>query len=333
MRILITGAYGFIGSAMARRLAKGIWDSNKGWLPYEVVLFARNTNQWSSRRLNDDQNTKERLESGAYRLVFGDLNSDISGLCEGVDIVYHFAAKTYVDHSIKDPSTFHKSNTEGTVNLLEEARRQGVKAFISISTDEVYGQILEGAYSENAPINPRNPYAASKAAADAFVISYAHSYPKMWTAVTRTENNYGPYQHPQKVIPAFIKCIVENKPLQIYGDGEHVRQWLHVDDHVNAQCLFLTQWNNLPSGNVWHIAGSQECTNNKLADLIISCFPWKKEKVQKVYVDDMNIRPGHDRRYALNCDKVMRALGWEPDVELKKGIDECVSWYLGHNYW
>jgi dTDP-glucose 4,6-dehydratase len=215
------------------------------------------------------------------------------------------------------------------MRLLEDARRQGVRKFITVSTDEVYGQILEGAYAEDAPLNPRNPYAASKAGADALTQAYAHTF-KMWTAVTRTENNYGPYQHRQKAIPLFVERALTNRPLPVYGDGKHVRQWLHVDDHVTALRLLLDNSDSVPSGEVWHIAGSQELTNTQLADMI--CKTLGKPRDLITYIDDMNIRPGHDRRYALSCEK-MHQLGWRPLIELESGIQQTVRWYEESPNW
>jgi dTDP-glucose 4,6-dehydratase len=323
MKILVTGARGFIGSAYIRNWCRDTMAKNR------VVAFARNTNEWSAERLEKRSDVKWALEHGQLKLVYGDLNDDISGLCEGIEVVLNFASKTFVDHSIRDPKPFIESNTLGTVNLLEEARRQGVKAFINVSTDEVYGQILEGAYSEDAPLNPRNPYAASKAAADAMVQSYHHTF-GMWTAVTRTENNYGPYQHPQKALPVFVANALNDKPIPVYGDGQHVRQWLNVLDHISGLDLLIEQYNELPGGEVWHIAGSQETTNMELAKTILRALDKPEDMIE--LIDDMNIRPGHDRRYALKCDKI-RKIGWEPTIKLEAGIASAVQWYSENRSW
>jgi dTDP-glucose 4,6-dehydratase len=331
MHVLVSGARGFIGSAFVRHLLE-IWRENLDLGPTgitKITAFARNTNDWTKPRLEGDRLVPLAQESGDLRLVYGDLNGDISGLCEGIDAVVHFAAKTYVDHSIRDPGPFIQSNTVGTANLLEEANRQSVKAFINISTDEVYGQILEGAYTEDARICPRNPYAASKAGADALTISYNYTY-KMWTAVTRTENNYGPYQHPQKAIPVFVGRALKDKPIPVYGDGGHVRQWLYVSDHISAIMLLLSKWQELPGGEIWHIAGQEEITNKELALRILEILHKPANLIQ--YIDDMDIRPGHDRRYALSCDKI-RAIGWNPEIKLAEGIKKCVNWCAMNHAW
>lgn len=318
MNVLVTGARGFIGSQLANVLADtDIFNS--------VTAFIRDTNSWSEARLNGPE--------GKMRVVRGDLNGDISGLCEGIDVVYNLAAKTFVDHSIRDPGPFIESNVLGTANLLEEARRQGVKAFFQISTDEVYGQILEGAHDENAPLCPRNPYAASKAGADALVISYAHTF-GMWTCVTRTENNYGPFQHVQKVMPNFINKALKGEKLPVYGDGQHVRQWLHVDDHVKALVmLYLKGYlgKRVESGEVFHVAGRQELTNLELAQILLEKLEKPTDRIE--FIDDHNIRPGHDRRYALSCDKIKQAIGWVPEISLDLGISDTVKWYKDNPWW
>lgn len=317
MNVLITGARGFIGSQLTNVLGDiDVFDS--------VTAFIRDTNSWSEPRLN---------VGGKVRVVKGDLNGDISGLCEGIDVVYNLAAKTFVDHSIRDPGPFIESNVLGTANILEEARRQGVQAFFQISTDEVYGQILEGAHDENSPLCPRNPYAASKAGADALVISYAHTF-GMWTCVTRTENNYGPFQHVQKVMPNFINKALKGEKLPVYGDGKHVRQWLHVDDHVKALVmLYMKGYLNkqVDSGEVFHVAGKQELTNLELAETLLSKLGKPLDQIE--FIDDHNIRPGHDRRYALSCDKIKQAIGWMPEISLDRGISDTVNWYKDNAWW
>ncbi len=331
MRLLITGASGFIGSAFIRNWAEWKMSIDKPDEPAaidSIVGFARRTSDWAFKRLQTRE-IQQLTDNGLIRMVYGDLNGDISGLCEGVDAVVNFAAKTFVDHSIRDPGPFIESNTVGALRLLEEARRQKVKAFINISTDEVYGQILTGAYTETAAINPRNPYAASKAGADALTIAHHHTF-GMWTAVTRTENNYGQFQHPQKALPVFTAKALSNQPIPVYGDGGHIRQWLHVSDHVRAVMFLLKRWQDLPGGEVWHVAGSQELTNTELATKI--CKILKKPTDLITYIDDMNIRPGHDRRYALNCDK-MHTLGWKPLIGLDEGIEHTVKWYRDNMQW
>lgn len=322
MNILVTGARGFIGSAFIRELIKR--DN------YHITAFARNTQNWTKSRLDDHIDCLNACKSGKLNITNGDLNGDISGICERIDVVFNFAARTFVDHSIKDPMPFIQSNVLGTANIIEEARRQKVKAFFQISTDEVYGQILHGSHHEESPINPRNPYAASKAGADALVISYAHTF-GMWTCVTRTENNYGQFQHPQKAIPVFIGKGLKNEKIPVYGDGQHVRQWLYVQDHIEALLSILDNINNIQSGNVFHIAGNQEITNVQLAKNILDCIGKPHSLIE--FIDDYNIRPGHDRRYALTCDKLKDATGWVPRMDLNNGLEQVVKWYCDNSKW
>jgi dTDP-glucose 4,6-dehydratase len=298
-----------------------------------ITAFVRDTNAWTRPRLDGNGACLEACESGKLRIVNGDLNGDISGLCEKVDVVFNFAARTFVDHSIKDPAPFIQANVLGTANMLEEARRQNVRSFFQVSTDEVYGQILEGAHHEDSPICPRNPYAASKAGGDALAISYAHTF-DMCTIVTRTENNYGPYQHPQKAMPVFIGKGQQDKKIPVYGDGKHVRQWLHVKDHVDALIRLWTVGvleNKVDPGEVFHVAGNQETTNTGLAKAILDAIGKPHDLIE--YIDDFNIRPGHDRRYALTCDKIEKAVGWKPTVGLEEGLAEVVEWYQRHPQW
>lgn len=315
MKILVTGASGFIGSAFVRRALRNTEHS--------LVGMIRDTDQRYMDRLGGYVG-HERL-----RLVKADLLGDISGICEEVDAVVNFAARTFVDHSIRDTLPFIEANVLGTHRILEDARRNKVARFIQVSTDEVYGAILEGAYSEDARLNPTNPYAASKAGADAFAISYAHTY-GMHTTITRTENNYGPFQHPQKVFPAFVRRALSGEKLPIYGDGKHRRQWLWVDDHVDAILLLLER--DYERGQVFHIAGSQELENLELAKRILAAMGHEDWQDRVRFMDDHDVRPGHDRRYALKCDK-LRALGWEPKVGLADGIRHAVGWYSSHPGW
>jgi len=319
MHILVTGARGFIGSSFIRYTLTNSFDC-------KITAFCRDTNQLTKLRLEENRHIKE-AGSRQFQLHYGDLLGDISGLCEGIDIVVNFAAKTFVDHSIRDPKPFFDTNMIGTLRLIEEARRQGVNKFIQISTDEVYGQILEGCYDESAPINPRNPYAASKAAADALVMSYTHTY-GMWTAITRTENNYGYYQHPQKAIPVFVKAAMQGLDIPVYGDGKHVRQWIEVRDHVRAIWHIIKRSADLPAGEVWHVAGNEEITNLDLATRIIDLLKGNKSQVK--LIDDRNIRPGHDRRYAISSAK-LKQIGWSPKISFDDGLKDCVDWYYNNS--
>lgn len=310
-RMLVTGVFGFIGSHFARlALQHG----------HSVVGFGRNTSQINRRRIVDFEG------NGRFKLVLGDLCGDISGFCEGIDIVVHFAARTFVDHSIRDPEPFINSNLVGTYRLLEDARRYGPKLFVQIGTDEVYGSILAGAHTEESPLKPGNPYSASKAAADMLALSYSNTY-KLPVIITRTENNYGPFQHPQKLIPAFVQKALRDEPLPLYGDGLHRRMWLHVNDHCLA---ILHLIDNGKVGEIYHIAATEEITNLDLTKRLLSIM--RKPESLISFIDDSKIRPGHDRRYAIDSSK-LRATGWKPEYDFKSGLENAVMWYLDNPWW
>jgi dTDP-glucose 4,6-dehydratase len=306
--VLVTGVYGFIGSSFAKMAI------SEGW---NVIGLARDTIQSHKRRV------AEIADSDNLSIVHADLiSSDLSGIMDHVDYVVHFAAKTFVDYSIRDASPFVSSNVVGTYRLLEQARLCKPKLYIQVSTDEVYGQILEGAYGEMAPLNPRNPYAATKAAGDMLAICYHNTY-GVPAVVTRTENNYGPWQSKEKVFPAFVRCALEGKPLPVYGDGGHSRMWLHVEDHCRAILLLLEQDADKVCGEIFHIAGSEELTNHALASKVIDTLGFGEIE----FVPDHNVRPGHDRRYALDSSKVRELTGWKPTWGLDDGIRSAVEWY------
>lgn len=314
MKILLTGATGFIGSHLAHQLV------DHG---HTVTTFSRPINSRGEKRV---ERFKDRVN-----WIFGDLADGCSGICEGQDAVFHLAAKTFVDHSIKSPESFVRDNIIGTFNLLEDARLNKVKRFFMASTDEVLGQILEGQHDELAPTCPRNPYAATKAGAEAMAISYAHTY-GLHTVVTRCENIYGPWQHPQKVFPTFVRALLNQQKLPVYGDGQHIRQWLWVDDACRAFEHLLDHPEVRP-GEVIHIAGHQELTNLELAQKIIWAFnPTINWNDQIQFVPDHDIRPGHDRRYALSTTKINN-LGWTPQMSLDDGIHTAVRWYVENKEW
>lgn len=317
MKLLVTGCTGFIGS-------------------HFVKYVNRNFPEWTIRGLsrNSSQRDRQRLEGCNLELIYGDLTGDISGLLEHVDVVINFAAKTFVDHSIKDPAPFIKSNIFGTYNLLEEARRYRPKLFFQVSTDEVYGSILNGAYHENDRLNPTNPYSSTKAAADMLVVSYGNTY-NLPYIITRTENNYGAYQHRQKVFPTFVKKALSGERLPVYGDGKHRRMWLRVEDHCSAIChlvnfaLDKANYSKLDN-KIFHVAGEQELENLELAEMILEILGLPKDQIQ--FIEDFNIRPGHDRRYALDVSK-LKATGWSPSWSLHAGIRNAVEWYRDNLWW
>lgn len=314
--ILVTGCMGFIGSHFCKYILENTH--------FDIIGFGRNSDQKNLRRLDGC------LSNSRFHLILGDLsdNSSVSGLMEDVDYVVNFAAKTFVDHSIRDAQPFIQSNIVGTFNLLEEARRNksSLKRYIQVSTDEVYGSILQGAYREDARLNPTNPYAASKAAGDMLCLSYFNTY-SVPVIITRTENNYGEYQHPQKALPKFVKYALNHRKLPIYGDGEHRRMWLYVNDHCSAIHHLLTHGK---VGEIYHVAGEQELTNNELAKKILKILDKQEDMIE--YIDDHNVRPGHDRRYALNTEK-LKATGWEPKYKLDETLKNVVEWYKNNQWW
>jgi dTDP-glucose 4,6-dehydratase len=313
-RILVTGNLGFIGSHFVNWLLSQNLD-------VFITGFSRNSDTKNSLRLNHHQ-------SDRFRQVYGDLTDKqaLSGICEDIDYVVNFAAKTFVDHSLKDSTPFIQSNIIGAHNLMEDATRYGVKRVVIISTDEVYGEILEGKYKEDAMLNPRNPYSWTKASTDLNAIWRFNTY-QFPVIITRTENNFGPFQHRQKVFPVFVRKALEGKLLPIYGDGLHVRCWLYVDDHCSAIWHLL---NNGEIGQIYHVAGEQELKNIELAQLILRILDCSDDQIE--FIEDFNIRPGHDRRYALDTTKI-RSLGWKPQYDLEERITYTVNWYKEHPQW
>lgn len=324
MRVLVTGCTGFIGSHFVKYLLANT-DA-------DVIGFNRKSDTGNMARLSGALDWKVRL-----RTVWGDLSdaNAVSGLCEGIDVVVNFAAKTHVDCSLKDRHPFIASNIIGADNLMEDATRYGVKRFVQVSTDEVYGQILKGAYREDATLNPRNPYSWAKACADLNAIQRHRTY-GFPAIITRCENNFGPYQHRQKVLPTFARTALAGEPLPVYGDGLHVRCWLHVEEHCRAIWHLLTQsWDmrrvGTPFlGEVFHIAGEQELTNLELAKIVLRALGKPESQIR--HIDDHNIRPGHDRRYALDCSK-LRATGFEVKQDLPTLLAQTGRWYADHPEW
>lgn len=310
MKILVTGIYGFIGSQLINQLLM------EG---HQVTGFGRSTNQRNKKRLIDPCNKN-------LKIIHGDLTGDITELCEDIDVVIHTAAKTFVDHSIRTPMPFIQSNLVGTYNLLESARLNKVKRYIQVSTDEVYGSILEGSHTEKSPLNPSNPYAATKAAADCLVQSYVKTY-GLDAIITRTENNCGPFQHPQKAFPVFIRKALLNEKLPVYGDGKHKRMWIHVSDHCSALTFLIK---NGVKGEIYNVAGDQELENIELAKYILKTLGKSEDMIE--YIPDHDIRPGHDRRYAIDSSKI-RSLGWKPYMSLEETLTTTIYWYKDNTWW
>jgi dTDP-glucose 4,6-dehydratase len=328
--ILVTGGAGFIGSCLVRQLIAAKW---------RVVTLDKLTyagNRESLAAVEDDQ-----------RLTFvrGDIADEqfVRSLLEQhrPTAVVNLAAETHVDRSIDSPAPFLETNVVGTCRLLEAVRAfhhhldavgRAAFRFLHVSTDEVYGALAEGARSdESSALAPNSPYAASKAAADAFVRAYYQTY-GLPTIITNSSNNYGPFQYPEKLIPLMIGAAISGRPLPLYGDGQHVRQWLHVEDHAAGLLAALER--GLP-GEVYHLGGSDELTNCALVQMLCEILDEMRPELAPVasriaYVVD---RPGHDRRYALDSTKAERVLGWRPQRQLREGLRDTVTWYLKHAAW
>lgn len=315
MRILVTGGAGFVGSALIKAL---ILRDRKPL----VRALIRNSNQRHLQRL-EGVIRHQRME-----IVYGDLTQDIGGICEGVDAVVNLAALTFVDRSILNPEPFIRNNCTGTFNLLEDARRYKVSKFYQMSTDEVLGPIIEGAHDESAPSNPSNVYAASKQASESLCIAYARTH-EMNTVIGRGENIYGIYQHRQKMLPTFVRSLLDGESIPVYGDGLHTRCWLHVEDAVSA-ILHIVNSETVP-GEIFHIGSEVERTNMEMAKSVCGAFGLEEPYPIRL-IDDRNIRPGHDRRYRISTGK-LRAKGWGAKIDLLSGLHESVCWYRSNPEW
>jgi len=312
VKIFVTGGAGFIGSNFVRHVLTAHPDD--GVINFDKLTYAGNL-----------ENLRDVETDPRYRFVRGDIGdrAQVLEAMEGVDAVVHFAAETHVDRSNAGAAEFLSTNVTGTFTLLEAARELRVARFVAIGTDEVYGSIAKGAARELDPLNPSNPYSASKAAADLLARAYwiTHRLPVI---VTRSSNNFGPYQYPEKVIPLFITNAIEDKPLPLYGDGKNVRDWLYVLDNCAAIDLVLRKGKE---GEIYNIGGSHEVENIVLTRQVLHLVG-KPETLITPVVD----RPGHDRRYALDSGKA-HGLGWKPTHTFPKALEATVSWYKEHEAW
>jgi len=310
---MVTGGAGFIGSNFVRYLY-----STGDKLQVRVLdklTYASNL-----------ENLKEYQDRPGFQFIKGDICDEkiVKTAMQGVDVVINFAAESAVDRSIDDPQSFIKTDIFGVYTLLEEARKNpNLKRFIQISTDEVYGHILEGSFKETSELKPRNPYAASKLGGERLAYSFFETY-HLPVVITRASNNYGPYAYPEKVIPLFITNLVDGAKVPVYGKGNQVRDWLYVEDHCRAIKFLSDQGIN---GEVYNVGGNQECENIELTRRILKIMG-KDESLIK-YVED---RPGHDLRYSLDSSK-LRKLGWKPQVKLDVGLSRTIEWYLKNESW
>lgn len=315
-RVLVTGGCGFIGCNFLRMVIPERPDTE--WVNLDALTYAG--------RL---ENTSDFAGAENYRFVHGRIEDTIlvdSLLAQGFDAVVNFAAESHVDRSIIGPGVFVEANVLGTQNLLEAARRRGVERFVQVSTDEVYGTLgpEEPAFTEESPLAPNSPYAASKASADLFCRAYHETY-GMPVMVTRCSNNYGPYQHPEKLIPSFIHHALHDRPVPLYGDGMNVRDWLHVEDHCCAVKRVLDE--GVP-GRIYNVGGDNERPNLETTRLILGYLSKPESLIS--YVPD---RLGHDRRYAIDSSLLQKELGWCPAHTFEESLRRTVDWYLDSREW
>ncbi len=333
--VLVTGGAGFIGSNFVRSLLRVEGDIKI--LNLDALTYAGSL-----------ENLNELPGEDRHTFILGDISDRalVDGLLRQheIDTIVHFAAETHVDRSILGPAQFIQTNVVGTFTLLEAARQYWLEEkslhvegtrFHHVSTDEVYGTLEPDApaFSESTPYAPNSPYAASKASSDHLVRAYHHTY-GLKTTITNCSNNYGPYQFPEKLIPLMIMNAIEGRPLPVYGDGKQIRDWLYVEDHCEAICRVLKDGK---VGETYNIGGDNQPTNLEVVrsicaimDKVLPDSPYTPHENLILYVPD---RPGHDRRYAMNIDKVKQELGWEPDQSLFSGLEKTVQWYLDHQDW
>ena len=314
MKILVTGGAGFIGSNFIRYVLSKYSD-------IEVINIDKldyGSNLENLRDVEDDPR---------YTFIKGDINDYelVSNIIKDVDAIVNFAAQTHVDRSISNPYSFIESNILGVYTLLEAIRKHNPNArFVQISTDEVYGDIIKGSFTENSRLNPSSPYSASKAAADMLVLGYSRTY-KLDVVITRCTNNYGPYQFPEKLIPKTIIRAKNNLKVPIYGTGKNVRDWIYVLDHCEAVDLVLRKGERR---EIYNISSGEEKTNLEVVQQILKTMGKPDDLIE--FVED---RPGHDLRYSLDSTKIREELGWRPRITFEEGIKRTVKWYLDNEWW
>ncbi|WP_432046539.1 dTDP-glucose 4,6-dehydratase [Streptomyces asiaticus] len=317
MRIVVTGGAGFIGSHFVRQALTGAYEA---LVDAEVVVVDKLT------YAGNEANLAEVAASPRLRFVRGDICDAalVSDLLRGADQVVHFAAESHVDRSIAGAEEFVRTNVLGTHTLLEAAAEAEVAKFVHVSTDEVYGSIDRGSWTEHEPLDPNSPYSASKASSDLLARAFyrTHGLP---VCVTRCANNYGPYQHPEKAIPRFITNLMDGEPVPLYGDGANVRDWLHVEDHCRGVALVAERG---LAGEVYNIGGGTELANRELTERILELLGADWSMVRKV-----PDRKGHDHRYSLDITKISGELGYQPAVSLEEGLADTVKWYAGRRDW
>jgi len=316
MRVVITGAAGFIGSRFAE-----LFLEQAERLDYDDIVIL-DALTYSGRRENlVDVLRDSRVSFVEGNILDGELTDD---LLRGAHAVVHFAAESHVDRSIASARAFYETNVLGTQQLLESARRGGVDRFVHVSTDEVHGTIPEGSWREDHLLEPNSPYSSSKAGSDLAALAYHRTY-GLGVMVTRCSNNYGPRQFPEKLIPLFVTNLSDGKKVPLYGDGLNVRDWLHVDDHCRGILLVLESGR---LGEIYNIGGGTELTNRALVDQLLELCASDESMIE--HVED---RMGHDRRYSVDCTKIRTELGYHPQVPFEQGLKEAVQWYHENEAW
>jgi dTDP-glucose 4,6-dehydratase len=310
VKLLVCGGAGFIGSHFARQRLRERGN--------EVVVLDKLT--YAGR----EDNLRDLSDDAGFRFVHGAIEDPlaVASAIGGCDAIVNFAAETHVDRSISGPEVFLTTQMNGTWTLLEAAREHGLR-YVQVSTDEVYGSIEAGSFTEASPLDPSSPYSATKAGADLLVAAYAHTY-DLPAAICRGSNNYGPFQYPEKLIPLMILNALHGDPLPVYGDGMNVRNWLYVEDFGQAIGTVLERG---LTGEVYNVGGPDECPNLEVVRRILAHTDRDETLIE--FVTD---RPGHDRRYSLSSDKV-RALGWEPRMRFDDGLERTVVWYRDNPWW
>lgn len=309
--VVVTGGAGFIGSEFARLLVE---------LGYERVrVFDKLT------YAGNPQNIADLQGRSGFSFIQGDIcdREQVEAAVEGFDAIVNFAAETHVDRSLLDPGQFIQTDVYGVFVLLEAVRSLGVQRFVHVSTDEVYGQVSEGSWTESDPLAPRNPYSASKAGGELMIGAYVQTH-KVPALISRGSNTYGPHQYPEKFLPLATTNVLEGRPIPVYGDGLQVRDWLHSRDHAAGVEVLLR---NGQPGEVYNIAGGNERHNIEVARTILDELDAPDDML--MHVTD---RKGHDRRYSMSCEKI-EALGWAPTVDFEEGIRETIRWYRDNRDW
>ncbi len=314
MRLLVTGGAGFIGSNFIRKAIGENWPGISHITVVDKLTYAGNKENLRGVNPSD------------YEFIVADINdsSIFKKQISKTDAIINFAAESHVDRSIKNPRSFLESNVLGVQNLLQISLEGGLQTFIQVSTDEVYGSITSGSWTEAEPLLPNSPYAASKASADLICRSFFRTY-GLDVRITRCSNNYGPFQNPEKLIPLIITNLATNKKIPIYGDGKNVRDWLHVDDHCKAIYNVLKFGS---AGEIYNIGGGKELTNLEIARIILEKMGKNSDSIN--FVEN---RLGHDQRYSVDASKIRMTLGFSPNTEFQTGIDSTLDWYLRNENW